>query len=147
MERLFNERMYMGTIIKFRKYKRLYRALYEPIDNNNYIKEEEVKKENESLDNKNNKIKEEKAKINKKRFIKQKRKLSEEENKEDDKENNLIIKEKENNKKIIEIDESCKNIIGIRMEYNELIAVIEIKVNNKNKEEIISNKKLKEINP
>ncbi len=56
------------------------------IDNNNYIKEEEIKeenKENESLNNKNNKSSKEKAKINNKRFIKQKRKLNEEENKED----------------------------------------------------------------
>ena len=114
------------------------------IDNNNYIKEEE-NKENENIDN--DKIIKEKTKINNKRFIKQKRKLSEEENKVDEKENNLIIEEKENNKKKIEIDESFKNIIGIRMENNELIAIVERRVNNKKKEEIISTKKLREINP
>ena len=129
------------------------------IENNKYIQvdeeikeEEEIKdenKENENIENKNNKSSREKTKKNKK--LKKKRKLSEEEIKEDEKEENSIIEEKEKenekNKKIIEIDESFKNIIGIRMENNELIAVVERKVKNKKKEEIISTKKLREINP
>ena len=119
------------------------------IDNDKFIKEEEVKeenKENEDIDNKNNKSSKEKTKTNNKGFIKKKRKLSEEEiTTKDNKENNLINEEKD--KKIIEIDESFKKIIGIRMENNELIAVVERKVNNKNKEEMISTKKLKDLNP
>ena len=132
------------------------------IENDKYIHlEEEIKeedeikdenKENENIDNIINTSSKDKTKKNKK-LIKKKRKLSEEVNKENDKENNSIIEEKEkeknkvNNKKIIEIDESFTNIIGIKMKNNELIAVVERKVKNKNKEEIISTKKLREINP
>ena len=59
-----------------------------------------------------------------------------------------IIKEKINKKKVIKIDESLNNIIGIRMENNELksiivVIIVERKVINKRKEEIINTKTFK----
>jgi len=126
------------------------------IENNKYIQEEEEikikeeineeNKENANLNNKNNKSSKEKTKKSI-RLLKKKRKLSEEEIKEKEKEENSIIEEKDNNKKIIEIDESFKSIIGIRKEKNKLIATVVRNVKKKKKEKIISTKKLREINP
>ena len=52
-----------------------------------------------------------------------------------------------NSKKSFIIDETYKNIVGIKCDKTQIMALVERKINNENRQETISTKELRKINP
>ena len=69
------------------------------------------------------------------------------EKKEEEKEDNLNKEDKNQEKKKFFIDDNYSQILGIKMENKNLIAVVEKKVNGKINQELLSTKELRFLNP